>query len=236
MRFDCGPSPFPTGHRRRRWVRPLRVTGKLVAGLALVGVLGFGIQVSAQERGGSWREMLDEVTRLTQGITVDGKPYVVHGQEYDPERRIVHPEGADIDYPIQLSAEQWRERLSGKRYYVLREDGTEESFENPLYDNKRDGVYYSAATGQPLFHSDDKYESGTGWPSFTKPIAPDAVAYMWDEGFFSRRIEVVDSLSGSHLGHVFPDGPAPTGQRYCMNSAALIFVPEGADPPTLLEP
>jgi methionine-R-sulfoxide reductase len=217
-------------------VRILGGSGKLVAGLALVGVLGFGIQVSAQDQGGSWSEMLDEVSRLTQGITVDGKPYVVHGETYDPDRRIVHEEGADIDYPIEMSETQWRERLGGERYYVLREDGTEESFDNPLYDNKREGIYYSAATGQPLFHSDDKYESGTGWPSFTKPIAPDAVAYMWDEGFFSRRIEVIDSLSGSHLGHVFPDGPAPTGQRYCMNSAALIFVPEGGDPPKLLEP
>ena len=123
---------------------------------------------------------------------------------------------------------------SRQQYRVLREEGTERAFTGPLNDNKRAGTYYSAATGQPLFRSEDKYDSGTGWPSFTKPIAPDAVAYVWDGGLFYRRIEVVDSLSGSHLGHVFEDGPAPTGQRYCMTSAALIFVPDGEEPPELL--
>jgi methionine-R-sulfoxide reductase len=122
------------------------------------------------------------------------------------------------------------------QYKVLRKSATERAFDNSLYDEKRPGIYYSAATGQPLFSSDDKYESGSGWPSFTKPVAPDAVAYFWDTGLFSKRIEVVDSLSGSHLGHVFDDGPQPTGQRYCMNSAALIFVPEGEEPPELLTP
>jgi methionine-R-sulfoxide reductase len=161
---------------------------------------------------------------------------VVSLSEYDAEARIIHEQGADIDYPVELPESEWRERLSNHQYHILREDGTERAFRNELYDEKREGIYYSRATGQPLFSSEDKYKSGTGWPSFTKPISPDAVAYMWDHGLFSRRIEVIDSLSGSHLGHVFRDGPEPTGMRYCMNSAALIFVPEGEDPPEMLVP
>jgi peptide methionine sulfoxide reductase msrA/msrB len=178
----------------------------------------------------------EEVSRLVGDIEVDGKPYVVSAERYDPENRIIHDQRADIDYPVQLSERAWRRRLDSFEYRILRQAGTERAFSGDLYDNKRAGTYYSAASGQPVFHSEDKYTSGTGWPSFTKPISPDAVAYKWDRGIFSRRIEVVDSLSGSHLGHVFTDGPDPTGQRYCINSAALIFVPEGEKPPEMLGP
>ena len=181
-----------------------------------------------------WTAMAETVSELVRDVEVDGRPLVYSSDTYDVDERMIHPQGAEIDFPVQFSESRWRRRLSDQEYYVLREDGTERAFQNPLYDNKERGIYYSAATGQPLFHSDDKYESGTGWPSFTKPITPDAVAYMWDRSLFSRRIEVIDSLSGSHIGHVFSDGPAPTGQRYCMNSAALIFVPEGEDPPELV--
>jgi methionine-R-sulfoxide reductase len=139
----------------------------------------------------------------------------------------------DHSYEYDLSEEQWQKVLDPDRYYILRKDGTERAFDNELWDNKQRGTYYSAATGQPLFHSDDKYDSGTGWPSFTKPINQEAVQHFGDYGLFSPRVEVVDSKSGSHLGHVFPDGPAPTGLRYCMNSAALIFVPEGEAPPVI---
>ncbi|NBC29515.1 MAG: peptide-methionine (R)-S-oxide reductase MsrB [Spirochaetes bacterium] len=182
----------------------------------------------------SWRDAVATVSDAVEGIRVDGKPFVTSASSYDPSSRIIHDQGAEIDYPVELSESQWKRRLGDQEYYVLREDGTERAFDNPLYDNKERGIYYSAATGQPLFHSDDKYKSGTGWPSFTKPISPDAVAYMWDRGLFSRRIEVIDSLSGSHIGHVFNDGPDPYDQRYCMNSAALIFVPEGEEPPPLV--
>ena len=136
-------------------------------------------------------------------------------------------------YEIELSEAQWKDVIAGDRYYVLREKGTERPFQNALWDNHERGIYYSAATGQPLFHSDDKYTSGTGWPSFTKPISEDAVHLVGDYSLFMARVEAVDSLSGSHLGHVFSDGPAPTGLRYCMNSAALIFVPEGDPPPVI---
>lgn len=185
----------------------------------------------------SWREAHQSVSRQVRSIRVDGDRFVNATPSYDPNRRIIHDPDVEIDYPVELSESAWKERIGSElEYYVLREDGTERAFDNPLYNNKEKGIYYSRATGQPLFSSEDKYDSGTGWPSFTKPISPDAVAYMWDNGLFSRRIEVIDSLSGSHLGHVFRDGPEPTGQRYCMNSAALVFVPEGQDPPPLLLP
>lgn len=146
----------------------------------------------------------------------------------------VYDETAEIDYPVALSTEEWRSRLTDQQFYILREKGTERAFTGALNAYKKRGTYYSAATGQPLFSSETKYDSGTGWPSFWAPISEDAVLLIEDTSLFSRRIEVVDSLSGSHLGHVFPDGPEPTGLRYCMNSAAMVFVPEGEEPPTLI--
>lgn len=205
----------------------------LLAGVMLMSVVG-SPEVTAQSRTTDLARMQDQVSRMVSEVGVGTEPLVATGSKYDPSRRIIHPQDTAIDFPVQLTEREWRQRLSRRRFSVLREAGTERAFSGDLYDNKRFGTYYSAATGQPLFRSEDKFVSGTGWPSFTKPISPDAVAYRWDRGFFSRRIEVVDSLSGSHLGHVFSDGPDPTGQRYCMNSAALIFVPDGDEPPELL--
>lgn len=144
-------------------------------------------------------------------------------------------EEASYDYPIQLPEAQWKQRLTDEQYYILREEGTERPFTDPLNDNKKKGIYYSAATGQPVFSSETKFESGTGWPSFYEPISKEAVVLKEDNSFGSTRIEVEDSGSGSHLGHVFPDGPPPTGLRYCMNGAALVFVAEGEEPPTLVK-
>ncbi len=137
-------------------------------------------------------------------------------------------------YPIELSEAQWRERLTEFEYYVLREKGTERAFTGEYDGVYRPGIYYSRATGQPLFSSEHKYDSGTGWPSYWQPIHPDAVLYRIDDSLWMRRIEVVDSSSGSHLGHVFPDGPPPSGLRYCINSAALLFVAEGEEPPAIV--
>lgn len=149
------------------------------------------------------------------------------------ERALVEEYSAG-DFPVEMTPEEWQQRLTDIQYHVLREKGTERAFSGELYTNKRSGTYYSAATGQPLFSSEAKYESGSGWPSFFRPIEPDAVRYHVDSSFGMVRLEVVDSLSGSHLGHVFPDGPEPTGLRYCINSAALVFVPEGGEPPEII--
>ncbi len=147
----------------------------------------------------------------------------------------VIPEDAGVEYPITLTEEQWQQRLSDFQYHVLREKGTERAFTGKLDKVYEEGAFYSAATGQPLFSSKAKFNSGTGWPSFYEPINPDAVVLIEDNGFFMRRVEVVDSSSGSHLGHVFPDGPDPMGLRYCINSASLIFVPKGAEPPQIVK-
>jgi methionine-R-sulfoxide reductase len=142
---------------------------------------------------------------------------------------------AEIEVKIELSEEEWRQRLTPSQFKVLRQAGTERPFTGEYDKFYEKGTYYSAATGQPLFRSESKFDSGTGWPSFYEPVNPEAVVLKEDKSLFGARIEVVDSSSGSHLGHVFPDGPDPTGLRYCMNSASLIFVPDGKAPPQLVK-
>lgn len=129
---------------------------------------------------------------------------------------------ADQD-KINLSDAEWRKRLSPKRFEVLREKGTEMAFSGELNYNKESGRYLCAGCGQELFSSESKYESGSGWPSFWEPAGEEAIEEHDDNGHHMVRTEVVCSRCGGHLGHVFPDGPEPTGLRYCINSTSLEF-------------
>lgn len=122
--------------------------------------------------------------------------------------------------------EALKERLTPLQYEVTQRQGTEPPFQNEYWDNKREGIYVDVVSGEPLFSSLDKYDSGTGWPSFHKPLEPENLVEEEDRSHFMTRTEVRSRRAGSHLGHVFPDGPPPTGSRYCLNSAALRFIPK----------
>ncbi|MBN2049422.1 MAG: peptide-methionine (R)-S-oxide reductase MsrB [Spirochaetales bacterium] len=126
-------------------------------------------------------------------------------------------------WEVNLTEEQWKEKLTPEEYHVLRQKGTEQAFSGEYYYLKDDGVYHCAACGNPLFASEAKYESGTGWPSFWEPVSEDSVRTFEDFSYGMQRVEVVCGRCGSHLGHVFPDGPEPTGDRYCINAISLDF-------------
>jgi peptide-methionine (R)-S-oxide reductase len=124
---------------------------------------------------------------------------------------------------VQKTEAEWREQLTPEQFYVMRQKGTERPFTGALVNNHADGIYHCAGCNAPLFPSDTKFESGSGWPSFWKPLGKDVIEAHEDGTLGMRRVEVTCATCGAHLGHVFPDGPNPTGQRYCINSASLAF-------------
>lgn len=159
---------------------------------------------------------------ITAGALLAGAAWLLlRGHTAEVEER----EGTPMGDKVVKTDEEWRKQLSDEEYRVTRKAGTERAFTGRYWDSKQEGTYACVCCGQALFDSETKYESGTGWPSFYEPVRDGAVALKSDRSWFSVRTEVLCSRCDAHLGHVFEDGPKPTGQRYCMNSAAMKLVP-----------
>jgi peptide-methionine (R)-S-oxide reductase len=173
---------------------------RLFSGLVLTGVIAVGVGAESFQR-----QAADAgVTKIRVYSSEQGK-YVMS------------------DTVVKSEAE-WQKLLTPEQFHVLRQKGTERPFTGKDWDNHRQGIYRCAGCGLELFRSEDKYDSGTGWPSFSAPLAPENILTRADNSLFTQRTEVLCRRCGGHLGHVFTDGPKPTGLRYCMNSAALQFV------------
>ena len=184
-----------------------------------------------QDSGRFERPIVTEIREFEEFFEAEGYHQDYYRTHKAPYERYRYGSGRD-----RFIKEAWKEegkpdaealgsRLTPLQYKVTQEDGTEAAFRNEYWDNKKEGIYVDIVSGEPLFSSLDKFDSGTGWPSFTRPLSDAAVMEYSDTRFFVRRTELKSRLAGSHLGHVFDDGPQPTGLRYCINSAALRFIP-----------
>jgi peptide methionine sulfoxide reductase msrA/msrB len=165
------------------------------------------------------------------GLTSAHCPQEGHGPRRDPRASKLSKSGHDLTPLTPAEIETWVKKLTPLAVDVTQNAGTERAGTSPLNHEKRPGTFVSAVGGLPLFRSEDKFDSGTGWPSFTRPVDPEHVLLVSDTSLGMKRVEVLDTRSGAHLGHDFDDGPAPTGKRYCMNGAALRFIPDGEELP-----